>query len=119
MDICLVIAKEVYDGLSPRSRYKMRDQKFSNFLLQARVRLVDIYTILHTRHSKMELQPAFLESLHGLSKSLDEKVHLLASAGDERLAEIALDVTKQLFDLGTCLSLGLAKMLADANRSRT
>jgi hypothetical protein len=57
----------------------------------------------------MELQPAFLESLHGLSKSLDEKVHLLASAGDERLAEIALDVTKQLFDLGTCLSVGLVK----------
>lgn len=52
----------------------------------------------------MDLQPALIESLNGLSKSLDDKVHLLASTGDGRLAEIALDVTKQLFDLGMCFS---------------
>jgi hypothetical protein len=48
----------------------------------------------------MELQPALLKSLHGLSSSIDEKVHLLASKGDAGLSELALEVTKHLFDLG-------------------
>jgi hypothetical protein len=48
----------------------------------------------------MDLQPSLVESLHGLSKLVDEKVHLLATSGDEKLSEIALEVTKHLFDLG-------------------
>ena len=49
----------------------------------------------------MDLQPSLVKSLHGLSKAIDEKVHLLATSGDEQLSEIALEVTKHLFDLGT------------------
>jgi hypothetical protein len=48
----------------------------------------------------MDLQPTLVESLQGLSKAVDDKVHLLASSGDEQLSEIALQVTKHLFDLG-------------------
>ena len=51
----------------------------------------------------MELQASLVESLHGLSKVIDEKVHLLASKGDESLSELALEVTKHLFDLGILL----------------
>jgi hypothetical protein len=49
----------------------------------------------------MDLQPALIQSLHGLSSSIDEKAHLLASKGDAGLSELALEVTKHLFDLGT------------------
>jgi len=57
----------------------------------------------------MELQPALLKSLHGLSSSIDEKVHLLASKGDAGLSELALEVTKHLFDLGTFPPVCLGK----------
>lgn len=55
----------------------------------------------------MDLQPSLVESLHGLSKAIDEKVHLLATSGDEKLSEIALEVTKHLFDLGTFIKVSL------------
>lgn len=55
----------------------------------------------------MDLQPSLVESLHGLSKAIDEKVYLLATSGDENLSEIALEVTKHLFDLGTFTQVSL------------
>lgn len=62
----------------------------------------------------MDLQPSLVESLHGLSKAIDEKVHLLATSGDEQLSEIALEVTKHLFDLGTFTKVSLGWCNADS-----
>ena len=40
------------------------------------------------------------ESLRRLNDELQEKTHLLASSGDPQLAQVALDATKDIFDLG-------------------
>ena len=40
------------------------------------------------------------ESLAQLAEGLDSKSHLLASTGDEELAAAALQVTKDIFELG-------------------
>jgi hypothetical protein len=62
----------------------------------------------------MELQTPLLDSLHGLSKAIDEKVHLLASKGDQTLSELALEVTKHLLDLGMSQSLSVLSSKTDA-----
>ena len=48
----------------------------------------------------LDLQPQLLDNLKSFTQILDQKIHLLATDGDEQLAEIAARVTKQLFDLG-------------------
>lgn len=48
----------------------------------------------------LDLQPQLLDSLKSFTEQLDQKIHLLATDGDEQLSQIAAQVTKQLFDLG-------------------
>lgn len=51
--------------------------------------------------SPFELQQPLLDSFVALTKQIEDKIHLFATeGGDERLSQVALDVTKQLFDLG-------------------
>lgn len=54
----------------------------------------------------LDLQPQLLENLKSFTEILDQKIHLLATDGDEQLAQIAAQVTKQLFDLGEYSILG-------------
>ena len=48
----------------------------------------------------LDLQPELLDTLKSLTERLDQKIHLLATDGDEQLSQLAAQVTKQLFDLG-------------------
>lgn len=45
-------------------------------------------------------QDHLVNSFADVKSELEKKVHLLATDGDERLARVALELTKQLFDLG-------------------
>ena len=48
----------------------------------------------------LELPSALTDGFNQVNKSLDGKIHLLASKGDEELSSSALQVVKHLFDLG-------------------
>ena len=53
--------------------------------------------------SHVDLQQSLLDNFSVSTKEIEQKIHLFATeGGDERLSQVALDVTKQLFDLGTC-----------------
>ena len=59
----------------------------------------------------LDLQPQVLQTLKSFTEALDQKIHLLATDGDEQLSQIAAQVTKQLFDLGESYPSQLSFMM--------
>lgn len=52
------------------------------------------------QESPFDMTASTLQALDSLSNGIEQKIHLLASTGDEELAKLALAATKQIFDMG-------------------